>query len=210
MIIDIKALITKLCQNRKAFFSEADFQFSLATTIKEKYKDADVLLEYHPDFDKDMHIDILVIKDGKWIPIELKYKTKECEIQISDHKYRLKEQGARDLGGYYYLKDIERIEKIRKNKNLFAEGYTIFVTNDGRYKNKPRDGVNYAAFALNEGCVKTGTMDWKEGSSAKQEGSTINLTGFYPIKWNDYSEINGERFYYLYNKIENKKEKNDR
>ena len=31
-----------------------------------------------PDFNTNLHLDILVILDGKWIPIELKYTTKKC------------------------------------------------------------------------------------------------------------------------------------
>lgn len=45
-------------------------------------KIAKVRLEYCPEFDKSMHIDILVIINNKWIPVELKYKTRECFKQI--------------------------------------------------------------------------------------------------------------------------------
>lgn len=61
---------------RKVFSSEADFQLALAWTIKDVYRDSvDVRMEYCPDFDLNMHIDIVVFVGDKWIPIELKYKT---------------------------------------------------------------------------------------------------------------------------------------
>ena len=66
----------KLKEKRTIFVSEADFQLELAWIIKDEYPNAKVRLEYCPAFDLSMHIDILVIIDRKWIPIELKYKTK--------------------------------------------------------------------------------------------------------------------------------------
>ena len=66
----------KLKEKRTIFVSEADFQLELAWIIKDEYPNAKVRLEYSPAFDLSMHIDILVIIDRKWIPIELKYKTK--------------------------------------------------------------------------------------------------------------------------------------
>ena len=77
-----------------------------------------------------MHIDILVIIDNKWIPIEIKYKTKGCCKNIDNEIYNLKNHGAKDVNCYLYLKDIHRIEIIKENVPDFAEGYTVFVTNE--------------------------------------------------------------------------------
>lgn len=37
-----------------------------------------------------MHIDILVIMNNKWYPIELKYKTKGCKKIIDNEIFNLK------------------------------------------------------------------------------------------------------------------------
>ena len=83
-ILDMGLIVDKLKERRKIFVSEADFQLELAWTIKENYPNAKIRLEYCPTFDLNMHIDILVIMNNKWYPIELKYKTKGCKKIIDD------------------------------------------------------------------------------------------------------------------------------
>lgn len=123
---DIEKIMEELGKQRQAFFSEADFQFALACIIKEQYSDAKVRFEYVPDFNQKMHIDILVILDKKWIPIELKYKTKKCTLKIDGDKYVLKEHSAKDQNCYRYLKDIQRIEDIKQKEKCFQKGFAIF------------------------------------------------------------------------------------
>ena len=79
---NIELIISKLKEKRKIFVSEADFQLEMAWIIKEQYPNAKVRLEYCPTFDFSMHIDILVIIDNRWIPIELKYKTMVCNKTV--------------------------------------------------------------------------------------------------------------------------------
>ena len=109
--------------------------------IKEQYSNCDIRLEFVPEFNSNLHLDILVILDGKWIPIELKYTTKKCIKTINDEVYVLKEQGAKDQGCYNYLKDIMRIEEFRDKSNQFIEGYTIKITSEISYL-KPPTKVN--------------------------------------------------------------------
>ena len=154
---DIHEIIRQLSIWRPIFHSEADFQFSLAWIIKEIYPDCEIRLEFVPDFNTNLHLDILVILDGKWIPIELKYTTKKCIKTINDEVYVLKEQGAKDQVCYNYLKDIMRIEEFRDKTSKFIEGYTIKITSEMSYL-KPPTKVNctYAEFSIEEGSIKTG------------------------------------------------------
>ena len=69
----------------------------MAWIIKDEYPNAKVRLEYCPSFNPNMHIDILVIIDNKWVPIELKYKTKGCSKVIDDETFILKNHGAKDV-----------------------------------------------------------------------------------------------------------------
>ena len=96
--LNIHEVMSQLSIRRPIFHSEADFQFSLAWMIKEQYPNCDIRIEFVPEFNPNLHLDILVILDGKWIPIELKYTTKKCIKTINDEVYVLKEQGAKDQG----------------------------------------------------------------------------------------------------------------
>ena len=207
---DIEVIIEKLKKQRQAFFSEADFQLAMALIIKEEYPDSMVKLEYVPKFNQQMHIDILVIQDNKWIPIELKYKTKKCQILVDNDEYNLKEHSAKDQNCYRYLKDIQRIEEIKQNEKCFEKGYAIFLTNDEGYKKKPRSNSNYEAFSLENGIEKMGSLDWsKKTSAGTKKGceDKINLKQKYKIEWKDFSSVNttepsGQtKFSYIINEI---------
>lgn len=155
MNFNIYSIIEKLSKKRTIFYSEADFQLELAWLIKDEYKNAKVRLEYCPSFDTSMHIDILIIIDNEWIPIELKYKTKGCTKIVDDETFNLKNHGAKDVNCYLYLKDIQRIEKIKENVSNFRRGYTIFITNELSYSKKPiKNECAYKAFSLEENLIK--------------------------------------------------------
>lgn len=206
---DIKKIIKMLMKKRPVFVSEADFQLEFAWVIKKLYPKFKVRLEYVPEFDRKMHIDILVITDKGWIPIELKYKTKRCTVKEGNETYVLANHGAKDVNCYLYLKDIQRIENIKKKKGIqFVEGYTVMLTNEESYINAPKNSnVIYADFSLHKDAIKTGKMEWGEKASEgtkKGHEKPIVLEGKYPIHWNDYSKVEGKygEFKYTYNKVE--------
>lgn len=207
-LIDIELVITKLKEKRKIFVSEADLQLELAWIIKDEYPCAKVRLEYCPSFDLNMHIDILVIIDDKWIPIELKYKTKGCRKVVDGEIYNLKNHSAKDVNCYLYLKDIQRIEKVKEHVSEFVEGYTVFITNELSYAKKPtKPDCVYKQFSLENSVIKNGMLDWSDnaGSGTKKNCETpIYLAGNYVINWNIYSKIddtNTGTFIYLTNQI---------
>lgn len=209
MVFDIYKLIKDLSKKRPLFVSEADFQLELAWLIKAYYPTTKVRLEYCPSFNSAMHIDILVIADGQWIPIELKYKTKGCEKIVDDEYYNLKNHSAKDVNCYAYLNDIQRIETIKESAPCFKEGYAILLTNEMSYIKAPTSkSVNYYDFSLHENSTKHGRLDWGEntgeGTKGKSYVSPILLNGEYKMTWKDYSEIDKSSsgtFKVLINKI---------
>lgn len=208
MSFDISKIIKKLQLKRKIFVSEADFQLEMAWVIKEEYPTATVRLEYCPVFDLNMHIDILVIYESKWIPIELKYKTKGCTKELDGEVLNLKNHGAKDVNCYLYLKDIQRIERIKNNINNFKEGYAIFLTNELSYTKTPQKyNCIYKDFSLEEGIEKSGKLDWSENTgdgTKKNCDNPIILSNKYKVEWNDYFKIdntNTGSFKILINKI---------
>ena len=209
MVLDVYRIIKKLSEKRKIFVSEADFQLEFAWIIKELYPNAIVRLEYSPAFDTNMHIDILVIIDNMWIPIELKYKTKGCRKIIDGELYDLKNHSAKDVNCYAYLNDIQRIEKIKDNIKNYAEGYAILLTNESSYLKSPTSRtVNYYDFSIHKGAIKQGSLDWAEGTSEGTKGQScklpIILKNSYEMKWDTYSIIDSSNtgtFNVLINKI---------
>lgn len=207
-LFDIYKIIDRLKEKRPIFVSEADFQLELAWTIKEEYPHAKIRLEYCPQFDINMHIDILVIIDNKWIPIELKYKTKNCSKIFNNEAFNLKNHGAKNINCYLYLKDIERIEKIKNNESFFYKGYTILVTNDMAYVREPlKDNSFYKEFSVHDGNIKSGLMSWGLGvgnGTIKNIEKPIKLSNSYKLEWNNYSVLdnsNSGTFKILINEI---------
>lgn len=207
-MIDIYKTIDILRSRRTIFVSEADFQLELAWVIKELYPNAKVRLEYCPTFDTAMHIDILVIDNGMWIPIELKYKSKGCSKIVDDEVFNLKNHGAKDVNSYLYLNDIKRIEKVKRNVECFERGYTVFITNDLSYLKKPqKEDCIYSQFSLEQGITKSGILDWSANAGAgtkKGCEEPIHLMGNYAMVWADYiklDETNTGTFKVLVNEI---------
>ena len=214
--IDMRKIIEELSQERPIFLSEEDMQLELAWKIKTIYPNAQIRLEYSPNLNKyklDTYtrIDILVIINNGWIPIELKYKKKEFEKTIKDEYFYLRNDGAQDQGRYNYLKDIERIENICKCVPEFLEGYTLLITNDLSYTKAPtkKDGFARNFYLVGD---KHGKIDWaknkegKEASSGTKNGceKPIHLKDNYTMNWEKYSDIdesNAGKFIYLLNEI---------
>ncbi len=204
---DMKRILEKLSNERKVFHSEADFQFSLAWKIKEEYSDYKIYLEWPVlTEDKNKYIDIVLEKDGKIIPIELKYKTKELKYK----NFNLKDHGARNLACYDYWKDIERVESLIINTN-FEKGFCIFLTNDLGFLNKPRSNVGYKDFSIYENKrIFKKQLNWgknirKDNLNRRKE--PINLKFNYQFNWENYcilkdSKLNND-FRYLFTEIKN-------
>ena len=144
----IETVLLALANERKVFWSEADFQFAFAWKLKEMLmlknnnpqSTINVRLERRVDAleqrtdapdqgnekenSGDIYIDIWVEINEKVYPIELKYKTIQCTITDGSEEYKLKQHGACDIGCYLYLKDVERIEQISKTRGeAFRKGY---------------------------------------------------------------------------------------
>lgn len=162
----IEYIISKLKAQKKEFKDEREFQLAMATLIKEIYQnEVTVCIEFCPIFDFSIKIDILVIMNNRWYPIELKYRKKDL---IDD----------KNKGGYTQQRqnifiDIERIKKIKSFENKygnnfkFGNGYAIFLTNDGFYL-----GEN-----TSKGIPSINAIDgnWQEFSNSNDNGKYMYL-----------------------------------
>ena len=121
--------ILKLQKERGIFHSEDDLKLSLGLIIKELYPELEIRLEKPININMiDIYgeypivrapIDIIVSdKNGKTVPIELKYKTKNSKPNLTENPMILTNHGATDIGRYSFRKDIYRIEQyLSKEKN---------------------------------------------------------------------------------------------
>lgn len=205
-----------LKSNEELLFNERDFQMHLATWLRgsaNAYDDVDV--EYYVPveelkkvgeyvWESELRLDVVVKKDAEYCPIELKYKTKKVERQISrfdevlsEEVVVMKNQGAQDLGMYNFWKDIRRVELVCKRFKNVNSGLAVFVTNDSYYvKERNSNRVNnHHLFSMSAG--EHGTIKrWQnENSACAKSYKSFEVDNRYTIQWNERM-IEEERFYY--------------
>lgn len=186
-----------LCKSNRIFVSEADFQFYLAWELKKKlpskYK---VVLEYpREEKEKTIYIDIAILNENeKDISyIELKYKTVECKAYKN---IKLKDQAARDLGNYLFLKDVSRME----NQETLYCNYCIFLTGDKNYweKKDNKDVLDYNFKLFEDKEIGHGKKCWnispkkRKGKNAGSNHWTkkypqFNINHDYKCTWKTYT-----------------------
>ena len=116
-------------RNSAAAYDDVDMEYYVPKSELENYV-----------WDSELRLDVVVKKDSEYCPVELKYKTKKVERQISRFDETLhekvvvmKNQGAQDLGMYDFWKDVRRVELVRKRFARVKGGLAVFVTNDKSY-----------------------------------------------------------------------------
>lgn len=191
-MLNIKCLLTKLAQCRKVFHSEADFQHALAWQIHQTKPGSQVRLEYPvPGEHQKMYVDIY-LPDEK-IAIELKYATRGSELVDNGESFALRNQGAQNLKRYDFLRDIERLERMRSKPEFCETGHAVLLTNDWLYWDCPEQDTKDAAFRIHEGReISSGKLAWAKGASpgmVKGREDSIKLEGPYCFRWQDYSCI---------------------
>lgn len=196
------------------FFNERDLQMHLAIYLqKSNNKYDDVEVEYYvPVFNKgkekilnnynwdtEIRLDIVVVKDDEFLPIELKYKTKKTKESISLNRFNkeikdidiLKNQSAQDLGCYDFWKDVRRIEVIKDNyKENVKNGIAIFLTNDSFYwKENIKEDAAYYNFRLSSYNNKR-NRNWTKDVSIREKHPDFNLENIYNSEWINKKDFN--------------------
>jgi hypothetical protein len=217
LVIDIKGFMGNLNQ---PLLSEIQLEVLLALHLKQTGKYDEVYAEYtfptsvfedsYPFGERNdkISIDLVVLKNGQYIPIELKYKTEEYLIQDfnlfgSEKRITLATQGARNNTSYDFWKDIKRLEMIKERFKAVEAGIVLFVTNDGRYKNEPERGAQYAPFSTHQGAtVQRGTvLKWDEtknriADDRRRRFPEFEISNKYTLDWIDL-DSKKPRLHYL-------------
>ena len=197
--------------NEELLFNERDFQMHLATWLRNsanEYDDVDV--EYYVPkselqnyvWDSELRLDIVVKKDGEYCPIELKYKTKKVERQISrfdeilnDKVVVMKNQGAQDLGMYDFWKDVRRVELVRNRFVRVKGGVAVFVTNDSLYTRASKENSNNVLFNMDENKHSV-VKHWKKPeSTCARTHPDFEVENEYAIKWH-HKNVDNVPFHY--------------
>ena len=212
-LIDIvrRDVFAFLESNDELLFNERDFQMHLATWLRgsaNRYDDVDV--EYYVPkseldnyvWDSELRLDIVVKKDGEYCPVELKYKTKKVERQITrfdevmhDRVVVMKNQGAQDLGMYDFWKDVRRVELVRKRFAKVKGGLAVFVTNDPLYAKASRSTSNNYLFGMAEGAHGTAKHWQNPDSTCAKTHPDFEVEQEYRIAWHN-REVDGVEFYH--------------
>lgn len=225
--IDRQSLINEVKADIKTFINswpdllrnEIDFQIHLGSfllTSPNKYER--IFFEYRiPNswvesdyvWNSNLRIDIVVYKNGEYLPIELKYPTAlvrrsiECfgeNLTSADAPLDpiLKQQGATDLVCYNFWKDVRRLEVLKKKFKKVKNGLAILLTNDKKYLEHDGEGTCCKEFRISKR-TKTkgpGILSWRGEVGVAKTRPAIDLENQYFLEWVP-TNINGIEFNYL-------------
>ncbi len=213
-------------KEKRVFSNEAQFQFELGRELEKKgYKVFFEVLSEEVDEKgkkKKIYTDIVVElnNNNEYVAIELKYKSagkpsKGCNgfddrigafcYPVYNNKIQqyVFPQGAINEGLYFFLRDVERLEKFINKEIKFnfdetkkiTKAYAIIMANSKRgsentywssQKNRKGENKTCVDFSLEDKkIVKRGVLKWSDESSAKN-WDTIKIRGEYKCDWKDY------------------------
>ena len=194
-MLDIADAMIELARRRPIFHSEADFQHAFAWCIHSLMLDGDVRLEYKPFPTEPVYLDVWL--PGIGVAVELKYCTRNLKCTHNGESFALRDQAAQDIRRYDFIRDIQRLERVSKERTEVRAGFAILLTNDRSYWQQPsRLNTVDAAFRLHDTRRISGEMAWSERASAgtiKGREEPIRLAGSYELQWRDYVDIRGAR-----------------
>jgi hypothetical protein len=192
-MIDLQQTLRILASKRPIFHSEADFQLALGMEIERQHPDAAVRLEYKPFPGERVHLDMWIYNDGRWMAVELKYKTRSVSVDWHGERFELVQQGAQDLSGYDIWKDVCRVERICCSfENV--DGYAVVLSNDDSLWRRVSDTDTSvgAAFRVFDGRQASGTLYWASHAGAgtmKTREVPLTLGNDYELRWRDYARV---------------------
>ena len=199
MTLDVDRLMRGLSERRPIFHSEADFQLALARHIL-KTMDCRFRLEHPFSYGgrKKSHLDI-------WLPtervaIELKHFTAMLELDCDGEPFALKDQAATDEMRCGFLKDVQRLEyMVRDKEKQVRVGFAVLLTNARSLWERSRRldarRTNDANFLLYEGRKIKGELLWQKDKGVPNEArEPVYLNDSYTMRWKDYSNFPGKNY----------------
>lgn len=178
---------------RSAYYSEAAVQLKIGIELYKRLKVEPMMEKKIPKIKRNEYLDIFInTNTGRRYGIELKYKTTNV------NRFQYVKQGAQNNGRYDFLKDVQRLEKLKSIKKIH-KGFAILLTNDASYWSKLRTGSAVAQFELPDSKTlkKKFKARWKG-----RKGKTITLARQYTIKWSSECDCRNGKAPFRYCLIE--------
>ena len=205
-------------KSKQPFFNEKDMQLNLAQYLGEKNY-TDIIVEYPLSIDdermadylalwvsdvrnKRIYIDVIVEKEGQFVLVELKFKTRKDQINAtlfgSDILMEFSNQGQINIAKYLFWKDVHRIELIKEAYQHIGivGGVAVFMTNNTTYQNA-QEGTDVEAFSMNETDKSTPEKFWppeKDEWHKKNGQPSFKINKEYPVKWVKSSKFSGAKY----------------
>lgn len=188
----IEIIQNNLLTRTEFFTREQEIQIYLANIFENSRFFDRVYLEYHipagiinnyPWNDaNNIYVDIVLLKNGIYYPIEIKFKTQSQPIGINvfgaNQQIYLGHHGAQNIGCYDFWKDIKRLELYESYSNNIEQGIMLFVSNDSSYRTAPLNiNTGYAQFSIHENkhVIINEVLNWNRPLAISQNRPPINL-----------------------------------
>ncbi len=190
--------MTNLARSRTIFHSEADFQHAFAWELQRLSPEWNIRIEIPVrSYKGAIHLDLLARSSSAEIAVELKYKTRRLSTAVSGELFSLADQAAQDTGRYDFFRDVCRVETFVRDQPSRL-GYAIFLTNDSAYWKIPsRENCGYAEFAMSEGRVVSGALNWgsmaSEGTRRAREAALV-VQSEYTLRWKPFTEVSAKGY----------------
>jgi len=178
----------ELANSRKAFHSEADFQFALSQVLASQHLNASIRLEKPYTRPNRINIDIFIRLERTRCALELKFHKASLQASDGEDQYAFPGTAPCDVPRYGFLKDMERIERIVRH-GIVEQGFVLLLTNDPRLwdlEKSKQDGVD-SNFALHRGRICQGHLSGHINGKPKD----VCLENAYSHHWEKFSDIEG-------------------
>ena len=152
---------------------------------------------YKDGWGKKLYIDIVVRHGEKYVPIELKYKTRSITVEKKlmpfgkdvDEKSVLANQGAQNEGRYDFWRDVRRLQLVCEHFKKVENGIVVFVTNDDKYYQQPNEGAECADFTMNSENLRVFTpkRHWK--TSEPKSRPSFEVSKCFELGWLDTGDV---------------------
>lgn len=194
-------MIEQSLLNRSSYFTrEQEIQIYLSRVFENSGVFDQVFLEYHlpagiinnyPWNDaNNIYVDIVLLQNGRYYPIEIKFKTKSQPIGLNvfgvNQQIYLGHHGAQNIGCYDFWKDIKRLELYESISDNIEQGIMLFVSNDESYRTPPLNlNTGYGQFSIHENKMVANNeiLNWNRPLTISHNRPPIQLNREYLISW---------------------------
>ena len=196
----INNIINGLKKKYPVFVSERHLQVAFSIEVSNVISGCKLYPEYSFDRNrrktennkrrKNEYIDLVIETNKKKFAFEFKYPVCYFEGDVNNRHIKLRHQSAWFGRRYDCLKDIERLENLKKDKEVDG-GYFILITNyKGFWDKSEGKKTKDREFRFANG-IKQGEKKWSEDTGGTKKGREkgISIKYSYSVSFESFSDI---------------------